>query len=168
MAGEGNKQLVAAMEQVLIQKNAAENYLQASPDDVTILIPFESSVIGTYTAEGNGKELEDLYDTVDKLEPAGGTDMYNAMEKGLDLLDEYDLSKYTTAFIVMTDGESEDYYNEFRESWEEDGRNIPVFSIMYGDADSSQLDQLAQLTNARVFDGREDLIGAFRKVRGYN
>lgn len=168
MEGEGNKQLVAAMEQVLIQKNAAENYLQASPDDVTILIPFESSVIGTFTAEGNGKELEDLYDTVDKLEPMGGTDMYNAMERGLDLLDEYDLSKYTTAFIVMTDGESEDYYNEFREAWEEDGRNIPVFSIMYGDADSSQLDQLAQLTNARVFDGREDLIGAFRKVRGYN
>ena len=30
------------------------------------------------------------------------------------------------------------------------------------------LEQLAEATNARVFDGREDLIDAFRKVKGYN
>ena len=34
--------------------------------------------------------------------------------------------------------------------------------------DESQLEDLAELTNARVFDGREDLIGAFRSVKGYN
>ena len=31
-----------------------------------------------------------------------------------------------------------------------------------------QLEELAELTHARVFDGREDLIGAFRSVKGYN
>ena len=31
-----------------------------------------------------------------------------------------------------------------------------------------QLEELAELTLARVFDGREDLIGAFRSVKGYN
>ena len=40
--------------------------------------------------------------------------------------------------------------------------------IMFGDADESQLEDLAELTNARVFDGREDLVGAFRSVKGYN
>ena len=31
-----------------------------------------------------------------------------------------------------------------------------------------KLEELAELTHARVFDGREDLIGAFRSVKGYN
>ena len=46
--------------------------------------------------------------------------------------------------------------------------DIPVFSIMFGDAEESQLEELAQYTNGRVFDGTEDLIGAFRSVKGYN
>ena len=46
--------------------------------------------------------------------------------------------------------------------------DVPVFSIMFGDADPEQLEELAEATNARVFDGREDLIDAFRKVKGYN
>ena len=45
---------------------------------------------------------------------------------------------------------------------------FPVFSIMFGSADPTQLEELAELTHARVFDGREDLIGAFRSVKGYN
>ena len=39
---------------------------------------------------------------------------------------------------------------------------------MFGDADEEQLQELAQYTNARVFDGREDLTAAFRSVKGYN
>ena len=46
--------------------------------------------------------------------------------------------------------------------------DVPVFSIMFGSADPTQLESLAELTHARVFDGREDLIGAFRSVKGYN
>ncbi len=47
--------------------------------------------------------------------------------------------------------------------------DVPVFSIMFGDsADPTQLEELAGYTHGRVFDGREDLIGAFRSVKGYN
>lgn len=168
MKGEGNRQLVEALDQVLIQENAEKNFLQASPGDETILLPFNEGVIDTMKASGNGKELEGLYDEVESLKPGGGTDMYEAVEEGMNVLKDYDLSRYTTSIIVMTDGASEDYYSEFTDEYQEDGRNIPVFSIMYGDADSTQLDQLASLTNARVFDGRQDLVGAFRTVRGYN
>ena len=34
--------------------------------------------------------------------------------------------------------------------------------------DEAQLEELAQYTNARVFDGRENLTEAFRSVKGYN
>ena len=39
---------------------------------------------------------------------------------------------------------------------------------MFGSAERDQLDGIARLTNAKVFDGRKDLVGAFRSVKGYN
>ena len=68
----------------------------------------------------------------------------------------------------MTDGMSGGSFDAFMEQYQELGEDVPVFSIMFGDADSEQLEELAAATNARVFDGREDLIDAFRKVKGYN
>lgn len=168
MYGEGYDQLIAAMEQLLIQKNAEANYLQASPDDVTIIIPFDDRVRDVWTAAGNGSDLEDLYLKLKDSEPDGGTDMYAAITEGLKRLKKYDLSAYTPAIIVMTDGMSWDDYQNFAESYKEGGYAVPIFSITYGDADTEQLDQLAELSNARVFDGRDDLTGAFRKVKGYN
>ena len=41
--------------------------------------------------------------------------------------------------------------------------------IMFGDADSQQLDDLAKLSNGKVFEGRNgNLSGIFREVKGYN
>ena len=31
-----------------------------------------------------------------------------------------------------------------------------------------QLNEIASLTNGKVFDGKSDLVTAFKKVRGYN
>lgn len=168
MWGEGYEQLTAAMEQLLIQKNAEANYLQASPDDVTIIIPFDDRVRDVWTAVGNGSDLEDLYLELKDSEPDGGTDMYAAITEGLEQLKNYDLSTFTPAIIVMTDGMSWDNYQNFADAYKEGGYTVPIFSITYGDADTEQLDQLAELSNARVFDGRGDLTGAFRKVKGYN
>ena len=47
-------------------------------------------------------------------------------------------------------------------------KEIPIYSIMFGEADSSQLANIASLTNAKVFDGRTNLLEAFKQVRGYN
>ena len=46
--------------------------------------------------------------------------------------------------------------------------NIPVYSITFGYASEYQLEEIAELTNAKVFDGRTDLLRAFKEVRGYN
>ena len=168
MEGIGREQMVEAMSQILIQENAEKNLLQASEHEVNILIPFEGYPRDVYTAEGNGAELEALNTTVQDLEPEGGTDMYAAAIQGLEELEKYDLSQYTPAIILLTDGQSEGSFRAFADAYQELGAQVPVFSIMFGDADESQLEDLAELTNARVFDGREDLVGAFRSVKGYN
>jgi Ca-activated chloride channel family protein len=83
----------------------------------------------------------------------------------------YNIKDYISAIIVMTDGESEDYFGDFSRIYREtglDSLDVPVFSIMFGDADQTQLDALAELTRARVFDGKTDLTAAFKNAKGYN
>ena len=168
MSGEGNEQLVEAMAQLLIQENAAKNFLQASEHEINILIPFNLSTQGIYFAEGSGEELEELYDVVKDHPVRGGTNMYDAAVEGLITIDGYDLTQYTPAIILLTDGESVDDFEYFKEYYDSMGVDVPVFSIMFGDADPEQLEQLAEYTNARVFDGRTNLTEAFRQVKGYN
>ena len=127
MAGEGNRQLEAAMEQLLIQSNAQEHFLQASSREVNVLIPFAGEVLDVYTAQGNGAELEALNTTVQDLAPGGGTDMYAAALRGLEELKSYDLSQYTPAIILLTDGQSEGSFQNFANAYEELGAQVPVF-----------------------------------------
>ena len=168
MSGRGNRQLVEAMEQLLIQENAAKNFLQASQDEVNILIPFNSEPIDVFMAAGNGSELEGLYERVEEQTPGGGANMYSAIVEGLDLLYSFDLSDYTPAIILLTDGQSGGSIDDIEPYYSDLGVSIPIFSIMFGDADESQLEELAEYSNARVFDGRENLTEAFRSVKGYN
>ena len=168
MQGEGRAQVVEAMAQILLQENARANLLQASEQEINILIPFEGHTRGVYTASGNGAELEALYTRVEEEPAGGGTNIYAAALKGLEELASYDLAEYTPAIILLTDGVSGGDSGQFLQEYESAGMDVPIFSIMFGDADPTQLEALAQATNARVFDGREDLVGAFRSVKGYN
>ena len=74
------------------------------------------------------------------------------------------------AIVLMTDGRSNsDHQDEFESAYKSRGRDLPIFSIMFGDADPSQLKSLATLSNAKVFDGRSgDLAAVFRQAKGFN
>jgi Ca-activated chloride channel family protein len=45
---------------------------------------------------------------------------------------------------------------------------VPVYGILFGRASEDQLVQMAEATSGRVFDGRDDLIGALRDAKGNN
>ena len=172
MIVEGNEQLVEAMAQVLLKENAEKNFLQAGERDVNLVITFDTGIIHTYKAEdASSTSLERLYEDVENERPGGGTDIYlPAMTALEEMENNYDLTQYTPAVILMTDGMSNGStdFGDFQKFYRQEQIDVPVFSIMFGDAQESQLKELADLTNARVFDGREDLIGAFRSVKGYN
>ena len=171
MSGEGNLQLVEAMEQLLIREYAEKNLLQAAEDEVNIIVTFDGDVRSIYTAEGDDDAvLEELFHSIAAEEPGGGTDMYTAASEGIKYaVQNYNISDFCPAVIIMSDGASRtDSREYFIDEYNSCGYDIPVFSIMFGEAEDSQLNELAELTNARVFDGRTDLTGAFRSVKGYN
>ena len=71
----------------------------------------------SYTAAGNGAELEALYTQVEAEEATGGTDIYYAAMEGLRQLENYDLSQYTPAIILLTDGVSDGSFSDFRDGY---------------------------------------------------
>lgn len=69
----------------------------------------------------------------------------------------------------MTDGMSNSgSYTNLVRKYNSLGKDIPIYSIMFGSAYQDELEEIAELTNAKVFDGKSDLLKAFKEVRGYN
>jgi uncharacterized protein with von Willebrand factor type A (vWA) domain len=169
MSGEGKKGVVEGLDAALDPEQAKSSYIEPADDDVNILIPFESGAHRPVKA--SGANTADLLEQAEATEASGGTDIYLGLEAALDQLPpESDASQYTTAIVLMTDGRSEtSHQSEFERDYRADGRDLPVFSIMFGDAESRQLKALATLSNAKVFDGRSgDLAAVFRQVKGFN
>jgi Ca-activated chloride channel family protein len=172
MEGAGEAQLKEALRNLLDQDIARSNLLGAGEKDESVFILFNSGVRQIISVSGNDPEdLLDAYRQVNAARPGGGTNMYTPIVVCFELMQRLAVNDYISSIIVMTDGESEDYFEEFSRLYRTAGMeslDVPVFSIMFGDANQAQLDSLASLTRARVFDGKTDLTTAFRNARGYN
>ncbi|MDR0718914.1 MAG: VWA domain-containing protein, partial [Treponema sp.] len=172
MEGAGEAQLKEALRNLLDQETAKRNLLSAGEKDENVFILFNSGIRQIITVSGNDpNKLLDAYREIASAKPGGGTDMYTPVFRAFQLMNRYNAKDYISSIIVMTDGESEDYFEEFSAAYRKNGLDsldVPVFSIMFGDAKQEQLDGLAALTRARVFDGKTDLATAFRNAKGYN
>lgn len=169
MSGDGHEQLMAALEQVMKRDLAAKNFLQASDNEINRVILFNDSIIFDKTSKGS-KEFEDVFGKIKKVFPQNGTALYTTTIKALNDLKSVDFSQYSPAILLLTDGKNNgiDSLRDLKRFYEDNGFSVPIFSILFGDADDQELEQIAEFSKARVFDGRKDLINAFKSVRGYN
>ncbi|THB66853.1 MAG: VWA domain-containing protein [Desulfovibrio sp.] len=175
MEGQGLNQLKQAMLGLLNQENAGRYLLQASADDVIVVIPFNDRVVDVWMVQGNdSKDITDLMNRIASLQAGGGTDIYQPIIAGLQLFSQVgrDLNDYLPAIVLLTDGRSQSgSLYDVQNAWSSLRAPFelpPVFCVTFGDADDSQLKEIAEYTVARVFDGRHGLEAAFRKAKGYN
>jgi Ca-activated chloride channel family protein len=170
MQGAGEQGVKAAMTDLLTPSMAAQNLIQWTPRDHIIVIPFDAHVRWVAESDGSPAAQAALLAKVNGEEAGGGTDMYACAQRAFETMSPY-LSQpnntYLPAVVIMTDGRS-DARDDFPQVWRTEGRQTPIFGVTFGDADPEQLNNLADLTQARVFDGHSDLVAAFRSVRGYN
>lgn len=168
MEGIGERQLKSAMQLLLVEEEANKYLLRTGRRDALLVIPFDSAPREVQSAEGNdAAELERLRLFVQQQRVGGGTDIYAGARAALsELAARKEREDYQISIILMTDGKSKGDFDAFQRAWE--GMPVPVFTIMFGDADPAQLDRISRLTRARSFDGRKDLVSAFREARGYN
>lgn len=172
MAGEGEEQLEEALSYVMQSDKASKNLLQGTSRDITHVIKFESNVGKPISANGASTELEELYQQITTYSAGGGTSMNAAVLSALEHIKNNtdDLADHTPMIVILSDGRANDEHlkDEVASQYQALNLDIPIFSIQFGDADDNYLQELANLSNGRVFDGRSDLVSAFQSVRGYN
>ncbi len=171
MSGTGNDQLQKAMAMILDSETTARYFISFSPRDKTIVIPFSHKLKQILRQKGNNVQaLTSLKNQIARMNPHGGTDIYSPLIHGLGLINkEPNLQDYFPAIILMTDGISNrGSFRDFQKEYLRLGLDVPVFSILFGKAKKKQLQEITDLTNGKIFDGRKDLVKTFRKVRGYN
>lgn len=169
MRGDGKKGVVDGLTQALDPTESAKSMVQPADGDANVLIPFSSHVINAEVSAGT--DTSSILSLARDTDASGGTNIYAGLEQALDVATNPEMTKgRTVAIVLMTDGKSKtDERDQFFSRYEAEGTGIPVFSIMFGDAEPDQLDEISERTNGKTFDGRTgDLATVFRTVKGYN
>jgi Ca-activated chloride channel family protein len=162
------------------QITMAGRYARFLPREKVDLTTFDSKIVDHLGVDfagpaGYDKTLARFEDFVATLEPKGGTAIYDALRATYQqaLNDRKQQPGYYPSIVLMTDGESSSgsNYEAFRDWYQslpDTGQDIPVFTIMFGDADPAEMKSLAELTGGRVFDATSASLSAvFKEIRGY-
>ena len=167
MAGAGEEQLKSAMDYILTEK-ASNDFIQFAEGDKIDVIPFNGKVGETWSTT-NGTQTAELLDKINKNDSVGTTALHLACAKAVEVLKDEDMNKYNVSVVLMTDGQGNvGTFKMLENSYKQINKTIPIYSIMFGSAMESQLKEIAQMSNGKVFDGKNDLVKAFKEVRGYN
>jgi Ca-activated chloride channel family protein len=112
---------------------------------------------------------------VDGLNAGGGTAIFSALISAYQRAEgeqNSDPSRYYSV-VLMTDGENNagadaNEFLRFYHSLPARARQIRTFTILFGDASRSQLQQIADTTGGKLFDARKaKLSDVFKEIRGY-
>lgn len=168
MRGTGYDELINAMNYILTQSEASKDLLQFTEKDKITVIPFSTDVIDVWNTD-NGLNTTQLLNDINNLKPSGSTNIYDTSIQALEELKTENSDEYNLSIILMTDGLSNvGDYSSLYKYYNNLGKDIPIYSIMFGKAYEEELQEIADLTNAKIFDGKSDLLKAFKEVRGYN
>lgn len=166
MYGDGINQLSDAMDYILDYQKASADKLQFSEKDKITVVTFASAVSDIWNS--TGRDTAPLISSIRNKSVGGSTALYDAVVSGIEILNS-ESDEYTKTIIAMTDGAvNVGSFSDLERVYKRKGKGVPVYSITFGNAKESELEKIARLTNAKVFDGKSDLLKAFKDVRGYN
>jgi Ca-activated chloride channel family protein len=174
-------------------KNALEVLTGAEGNSVTarfvrfqrrervVLVPFSGSPaeparFALEDAKSEADSYQALRNYATALQAHGGTAIYSALETAYALANQ-ELAQApdrVVTVVLLTDGENTQglSYEEFRSRFEaaqaSSAQRVPTFPILFGEASSTELHEIARLTGGRAFDGRHaNLANVFKEIRGY-
>lgn len=126
-------------------------------------------------SEAKQQALGQVRDFADKLVFTGGTALYDAVYESLRnmLAEKQKNPRYQYSVVAFTDGENNKgrSLEQFKRDYAalpEDVKGIPVFMVLFGEANEAALKDLVQTTGGRVFDARKTpLYGVFKDIRAF-
>lgn len=131
--------------------------------------------MGTTAAE-NAATLAAIKTAVDRMQPDGGTAIYDSVQRAMTELAAEKSAEATPRYytiVLMTDGENTDGMSlrellRWRESQSDAVKSIRVFPIVFGNADADEMKSLAEATGGKAFDAKAgSLSKVFKDIRGY-
>jgi len=123
----------------------------------------------------DGPDLAAVRDFVNSLQAGGGTAIYDAVYQAYSVAANGQRNEPDRFFsiVLMTDGENNQgrdgnqFINDFKHLPPQT-QQIKTFPILFGEGSPAQLQQLADLSGGRVFDGKSAPINeVFKEIRGY-
>ena len=167
MYGTGVEQLTKAMHYVLDNNESENNFLQFTKRDKIGLLTFSDNVSEITSTTGDNTKV--LLDIIDKTEPYGTTNIYDSVTKSIKYLENENTNEYNLSVVLMTDGYGNTGNKSLMNKTINNSRiKVPVYGIMFAEASSKQLSPIAKDSGGTIFDGTNDLVKAFKTVRGFN
>ncbi len=153
------------------------HFTQFQPREQVTMIDFSDSVKNqqTFTIDStdpNSASLVAVRDYVDNLSAGGGTAIYSALSAAVTDADQIQASQPDAyvSIVLMTDGENNEGIsaNQLLSQISKDPVQTRIYTVLFGEGSPQQLTQIANATNAKVFDARNaDLSTVFKEIRGY-
>ncbi|MBE3595043.1 MAG: VWA domain-containing protein [Candidatus Carbobacillus altaicus] len=143
--------------------------------DKVTFIRFNHTVYPPFTVDIQGEgDLTTIRTFVEnELTTGGKTAIYSALAEALKSLDVS--SEYYPSIVLLTDGEHnsgismKDFKKQYADFVQRTNRKVPIYTILYGEASSQELEDIADISGGKMFDGKkEPLQQIFKEVRGYN
>ncbi|MEJ2852317.1 MULTISPECIES: extracellular solute-binding protein [unclassified Saccharothrix] len=119
--------------------------------------------------------LAEVKSFAEGLEAAGGTAIYDSLGRAYEVLEPLqakDPDRFHS-IVLMTDGENANGSNFAQFERDFTGvparvRQVPVFTVLFGEGSSDELTKVADMTGGKVFDARAtQLTDVFKEIRGY-
>ncbi len=166
-SNNGLVELKDAMHYILNKEIARKDSIQFSDKDKITIITFNSTV-NQISNTTNGADTTYLINFVDSLRAYGDTNIYSPSIEALKILKQ-ESDEYMKMEILMTDGHSNNgSYSSLSSFYSNNNLDIPIYSITFGNPSEYQLKEIANLTNAKIFNGKSGLVEAFKEVRSYS
>lgn len=148
-------------------------------EQVTML-PFNSAVeaLASFAIDDPSSQsgaMDAIRRYVDQLEAGGGTAIYSALLSAYEAVQKAqatDPQRYYS-IVLMSDGDNnegasyDDFVRRYR-ALSPQLQQVPVFTILFGDGNRTEMAGIAEMTGGRLFDAQhEPLSTIFKEIRGY-
>ena len=155
------------------------HFSRFAPREKVTLVTFDSRVLDTRTfaidsTDPQSQSLAALRDYISGLRTGGNTAIYSALQRADQVavgLREADPDAYMS-IVLLTDGENnagldpDTYLRQVRSR--PAAGIVRTFSVLFGEANPAELQDVADATGGKVFDARDaDLSSVFKEIRGY-
>ena len=143
------------------------------------LLPFSTEPFGPIVVDVPEDDAEpalaEIRAVSEALQAGGDTAIYDTLRQAylFAIRQKQERPDTFASIVLMSDGENtvgstpEDF-EQFYADLGDEADGIPVFVVLFGDADVDAVTRVAELTGGQVFDASNgDLTGAFQEIRGY-